>query len=125
MLVANAGVPGPYPPRIPAGASISDVFDAWWSTPFESFLSTYRVNDAGTFYTALAFLKLLDAGNSEKNVGFSSQIVTTASITAFNRTAPSGFAYATSKAAVIHLMKQLLTYLVPYHIRCNAIAPGC
>ncbi|CAK7219646.1 hypothetical protein SBRCBS47491_003917 [Sporothrix bragantina] len=124
LLVANAGVPGPYPPRIPAGASIADVADAWWQTDVESFVSTYRVNDAGTFYTTLAFLTLLDAGNQQRNVNFSSQVVATASITAFNRTVPSGFAYATSKAAVVHLMKQLSTYLVPYNIRCNVIAPG-
>ncbi|KAJ9144503.1 Short-chain dehydrogenase/reductase SDR [Pleurostoma richardsiae] len=124
LLVANAGVPGPYPPRISKGASLCEVVDAWWETSLESFLSTYRVNNAGTFYTVLAFLKLLDAGNKQKNVGFSSQIIMTASITAFNRQAPSGFAYATSKAAVIHMMKQLSTYLIPYKIRCNSIAPG-
>lgn len=106
------------------GASLSDVVDAWWQTPLESFLNTYRVNNAGTFYTVLAFLKLLHAGNRETDGTFSSQIILTASITAFNRQAPSGFAYATSKAGIVHLMKQLATYLVPYHIRCNAIAPG-
>ncbi|KAH7160469.1 hypothetical protein B0J13DRAFT_617232 [Dactylonectria estremocensis] len=124
LLIANAGVPGPYPPHIPDEASISDVVDAWWQTPFESFLSTYRVNDGGTFYTVLAFLKLLDAGNKQKNVEAPSQIITTASITAFNRQAPSGFSYATSKAAVVHMTKQLSTYLIPYSIRCNSIAPG-
>ncbi|CAK7224173.1 hypothetical protein SCUCBS95973_005430 [Sporothrix curviconia] len=124
LLVANAGIPGPYPPRIPAGASLADVADAWWQTDLGAFVSTYRVNDAGTFYTALAFLTLLEAGNAQGNVGFTSQIVATASITAFNRTVPSGFAYATSKAGVVHMMKQLSTYLVPYHIRCNIIAPG-
>jgi NAD(P)-dependent dehydrogenase (short-subunit alcohol dehydrogenase family) len=125
LLIANAGIPGPYPPRIAKGASISDVFEAWWQTPLESFVNTYRVNDAGTFYTVLAFLKLLDAGNKHMKAEVSSQIILTASITAFNRQAPSGFAYATSKAGVIHMMKQLATYLAPYNIRCNAIAPGC
>lgn len=125
LLVANAGIPGPYPPRIPPHASISDIVDAWWQTPLETFLSTYRVNDAGTFYTVLAFLNLLDAGNRQHNVAFSSQVVATASITAFNRTVPSGFAYATSKAAVVHMIKQFATYLVPHQIRCNVIAPGC
>lgn len=99
--------------------------EAWWQTPIDAFLSVYRVNNAGTFYTVLAFLKLLDAGNRQRNVDRPSQIITTASITAFNRQVPSGFAYGTSKAAVVHLMKQLSTYLIPHNIRCNSIAPGC
>lgn len=126
LLIANAGVPGPYPPQISEGASISDLVDAWWKTPIEAFVNTYRVNDAGTFYTVLAFLKLLAAGNEQRNVEMSSQIIMTASIAAFSRQAHNtGFSYATSKAGVIQMMKQFATYLVPHDIRCNAIAPGC
>lgn len=126
LLVANAGIAGPDLPQVAQDASISDIFDAWWQTPLETFVNTYRVNDAGTFYTVLAFLKLLAAGNEQKNVETSSQIIMTASITAFSRQAHNtGFAYATSKAAVMSMMKQFATYLVPHKIRCNAIAPGC
>ena len=38
------------------------------------------MNDAGTFYTILAFLKVLDAGNQQKNAEMSSRIIATASI---------------------------------------------
>ncbi|PCH00949.1 Short-chain dehydrogenase/reductase SDR [Penicillium occitanis (nom. inval.)] len=123
LLIANAGIPGPYPPLIPPSATIAEVFDAWWQTHFESFMSTYRVNDAGTFYTILAFIKLLHAGNQQKNVKMSSPSIATANITAFNRQVPGGFAYAMSKAGVVHMMKQMATYLAPYNIRSNAIAP--
>ena len=80
-------------------------------------------------YTAIAFLSLLDAGNtSDKSVtkakGIKSQFIATGSVGAYNRIPAAGFAYGGSKAAVHHVIKQLSTYLVPYHIRANVIAPG-
>ncbi|KAK9446900.1 uncharacterized protein V1518DRAFT_422919 [Limtongia smithiae] len=124
VFIANAGTPGIYPPRISADASLAEIVDKWWDTPLNAFASVYKVNNAGTFYSILAFLKLLDAGNKKGNVETSSLIIGTASITGFNRQVPSGFAYATSKAGVVHMMKQFATYLVSFNIRCNVLAPG-
>ena len=54
-----------------------------------------------------------------------SQVIATSSIGAYNRSPLAGYAYGTSKAAVVHLLKQFSTALVPYDIRSNIIAPGC
>ena len=77
----------------------------------------------------VAFLQLLDSGNSSEKSPthgskIKSQFIATASIGAFNRRPLAGFAYSSSKAAVVHLIKQLATWLVPYQIRANVICPG-
>lgn len=77
------------------------------------------------FNTAAAFLELLDAGNKRGNLKQKSQIIATSSIGAFNRNPLVGFAYGGSKAAVIHIIKQLSSYLGQFDIRANVIAPGC
>ena len=53
------------------------------------------------------------------------QIVTVASIAAFNRHVTAGFAYSASKAAAVHLGKSLAHTLAPWGIRSNVICPGC
>lgn len=53
-----------------------------------------------------------------------SQIITVASISSFNRVITSGFAYAASKAGAVQIAKILATLLGPWGIRSNVIAPG-
>jgi THO complex subunit 3 len=53
------------------------------------------------------------------------QVVTVASIAAFNRHVTAGFAYSASKAAAVHLGKSLAHTLAPWGIRSNVICPGC
>ena len=96
-----------------------------WNVPIEDFTKTFEVNSTAVFYTAVAFLGLLDAGNAKKNVEQKSQIIATTSIAAFNRKPlAAGFSYGLSKAATTHMMKQLATIFAPFHIRSNMIAPG-
>ncbi|KAF2795792.1 NAD(P)-binding protein [Melanomma pulvis-pyrius CBS 109.77] len=129
LVVANAGIMGPRPlrkaPTEPL-PSISDYRAHALETPLEDFTETYAVNATGTYYTTLAFLDLLDAGNTEGNMGpdWRSQVVATSSIAGFSRLNGASFAYNSSKAAVTHMMKMLATALVPYKIRCNVLAPG-
>ena len=90
---------------------------------------TYHMNIVSPYYTLLAFMLLLDAGNKDSKSPTSttmikSQFIVTSSIAGFNRKATAGFAYGSSKAGVNHLMKQMGMYLVPYHIRVNVICPG-
>lgn len=87
---------------------------------------TAHVNVTAVFYTAMAFLDLLDAGNKRKNVSQESQILVTSSIGGFSRQISNGYAYSTSKAAATHLVKNLSTSFSQYgfHIRVNAITPG-
>jgi NAD(P)-dependent dehydrogenase (short-subunit alcohol dehydrogenase family) len=102
-----------------------------WKTPMEEFTKTYDVNATGVYYTALAFLSLLDQGNQRnggkgwrEGGGVSSQIVTVGSIAAYSRLPGASFAYNSSKAAVTHMCKHLSSYLGKWRIRVNVIAPG-
>jgi len=76
------------------------------------------------FFSIVAFLELLDAGNRKGNVEQRSQVVATSSIGGYNRLPLAGFAYAASKSGTTFLMKQMATSFVPYNIRSNVIAPG-
>ncbi|KAJ5362754.1 Short-chain dehydrogenase/reductase SAT3 [Penicillium brevicompactum] len=124
LLVANSGIAGPSG-NVPADASISQVQEALYKIPMEEFTNTLHVNSTGVFYTIVAFLSLLDAGNKDGTYqNGRSQVITTSSIGGFSRKITAGFAYSTSKAATTMLMKVLATYLVPYRIRANIICPG-
>lgn len=125
VLVANSGIlgPGASTPITPA-STIADFQKAWGDVSFEDYNDTFRVNVVGVWFTAVAFLGLLDEGNKKGNVVQKSQVIVTSSIGGFNRMVPGGFAYGQSKAAATHLAKQMASNLVPFEIRSNVIAPG-
>jgi NAD(P)-dependent dehydrogenase (short-subunit alcohol dehydrogenase family) len=100
-----------------------------------------ETNTVANLIVSFAFIELLDQGNkvreaeaakkpvsntatSKMRNWVSSQIVTTSSIGGFGRD-HAAFIYNASKAATTHMMKQMSTYLVPWGIRSNIIAPGC
>jgi NAD(P)-dependent dehydrogenase (short-subunit alcohol dehydrogenase family) len=136
LLVANSGVIGPRgttPDK--KQPTLAELRESLWQMPMEEFTQVQHVNITGTFYTAVAFLPLLDAANKKKrgpektnNATLSSpprpQIIVTSSIAGFLRVAPTAFAYNFSKAGVNSLIKSLSTTLAGYHIRVNGIAPG-
>ena len=124
VLVANAGQVGPWNGFTPQ-TSLEDFQSKLWTVDFADYLGVFAANTAGVWFTVVAFLGLLGAGNSKQNLTQSSQIICTGSVGGFNRKTPGNFAYSQSKAATTHLMKQLATGLVPYGIRANMIAPGC
>ena len=131
VVIANSGITGPTLFDLPKDrhVSIAELQEFLWKTSQEEFTETYNVNVSGMMYTGVAFLSLLDAGNtSDKSVskakGIKSQFIVTGSIGAYNRIPAAGFAYGGSKAAAHHVVKQLSTHLAPYHIRANIIAPG-
>ena len=72
----------------------------------------FMINSISMFYTMPAFLALMDARNKNllspaiKN-GENFQFIATSSIGAFPRRRDVGFAYAGSKAVVIHMVKQM------------------
>ncbi|KAF2753665.1 short chain dehydrogenase/reductase [Pseudovirgaria hyperparasitica] len=127
VLFANSGAIGP-----PTGdllsrdtpPSLDEFTSRLCEVEMSDFTQTMHVNVTGTFFTALAFAKLLDAGNKAANVVMKSQIIVTSSIAAYTRVPAAGFSYSYSKVAASHMVKQLSTVLGPYKIRCNAIAPG-
>jgi NAD(P)-dependent dehydrogenase (short-subunit alcohol dehydrogenase family) len=131
VVIANSGITGPTLSGLPKDRNIpiAELQEFLWKASQEEFTDTYSVNVTAMMFTAVAFLSLLDAGNtSDKSVtkakGIKSQFIATGSIGAYNRIPAAGFAYGGSKAAVNHVIKQLSTHLAPYHIRANVIAPG-
>lgn len=125
VLIANSGIGGPSSKPLSDIKSIEEFQSEMWKLDFEDFTNTFRVNVSSVFFTTIAFLGLLNAGNKKNNVEQSSQVIATSSIAGFNRNPPGGYAYGISKAGCTHMIKQLATTLVPYDIRANALAPGC
>jgi NAD(P)-dependent dehydrogenase (short-subunit alcohol dehydrogenase family) len=141
LLVANAGVVSSASPthaaatttsdgRLQVGRAlkpdpgVTDLQSFLIDTPEAEFRDPYMINAAGVFYTIAAFVSLLEAGNRQGNVSQKSQVVATSSVAGQHRYAQGGCAYGMSKAATIHLMKQMMTYLVPQGIRANTLSPG-
>ncbi|KAL1979272.1 hypothetical protein VTN96DRAFT_6328 [Rasamsonia emersonii] len=124
VLVANAGMAGPGLKGLPPRATVSEFVQNAWNVPMAEFNAVYGLNCTAAFYTVLAFLELLDEGNKKGNYPLKSQVIATASMAGFMRDARYGFAYSSSKAALISLIKCFATYCVPWGIRFNALAAG-
>ncbi len=134
VLVANSGISGPPVPTLDANrkpVGIEALAANMWAPEPEEVNTTYAVNVTGVHFTVAAFLPLLNEANkkrpqppTEANFTPRPQIITTGSIGAYNRNPIGNLSYGPSKAAIVHLTKQLATALVPYDIRANVIAPG-
>jgi NAD(P)-dependent dehydrogenase (short-subunit alcohol dehydrogenase family) len=107
----------------------SRIHSSWtqWQCDYSRDLLLQYLRDwlGSRWFTIVAFLGLLDAGNKKGNLEQKSQVIATSSIGSLNRNVPGGFAYGQSKAATTHMMKQLATNLAPLGIRSNILAPGC
>lgn len=149
LLVANSGIGGPEA-RYGKGKSVSELRrELFEQVEMEDFTRAFHVNVTGAYFTMLAFLELLDAGNKHavshaneaegsvfgvpnpdatsnpKVPAVQSQVVFTSSISAFSRSHVSGPAYSGSKSAIMHLTKHSSSNLAEHGIRVNALAPGC
>lgn len=140
LFVANSGVLGP-PNKWDTSMPLSEVRkNLFTNFQMEEMTSALNANVTGAFFSMVAFLELLEAGNKNavEKGGFGkpdkegsnvpsvqSQIIVTASIAGYSRKTVSTPAYGSSKAAMIYLTKQASSALAPYGIRANALAPGC
>ena len=124
LLIANSGVSGPRTKKIAEIKSLEELQDEMWKMDVAEFTETFNVNCSAVFFSTIAFLGLLNAGNKQGNVEQFSQVVATSSIASFNRIPTGGYSYGMSKAACTHFMKQLASTLAPYDIRSNVLAPG-
>lgn len=131
MVIANSGIGGPSISALPTAPppSLAELQKYLWAPSMEEFNQTFLCNTTAAFYTLVSMLPLLDAGNTHpesptSKTGVKSQFIATSSIGAFSRKPGMGYAYAASKAGLVHLVKQLSTNLVGYKIRCNCFAPG-
>ena len=104
-----------------AGATWGSPFD---KTPFDSFGKVMDLNVKSVFFTAQKFAPLLRKKASKEDP---SRIIVTGSVAGLGpgTTGENGtYAYSVSKAAVIHLAKNLAVELAPQGILTNAVAPG-
>ncbi|KAI1848890.1 hypothetical protein JX265_001220 [Neoarthrinium moseri] len=126
LLVCNSGIGGPQTPRPTMESSITleEFANTNWDVPMEDYTNTFAVNTSAVWYTTMAFLTLLDAGNKKGNLFQKSQVIATSSIGGFNKVNTGGFAYGQSKAACTHLIKHLAVALPKWDIRANVICPG-
>jgi NAD(P)-dependent dehydrogenase (short-subunit alcohol dehydrogenase family) len=129
LVICNSGISGPGVAGLGDAmkASPKAFMDAVWEKwSMEDFTKTYEVNCTAVFFTAIAFLELLDIGNKAENrvEGTQTQVIITGSIASYIKTVYSGFAYISSKAGVLQMMKTLSNTLAPFGIRTNSISPG-
>ncbi|TGJ87737.1 hypothetical protein E0Z10_g1060 [Xylaria hypoxylon] len=138
LVIANSGVIGPIA-RFHPDLSLSELRQRLYDdVSMDDFTQTMHINVTGAYFTMLAFLELLDAGNKNAVKGgfgapltegsdvpsIQSQVLFISSISAYSRSWLSAPAYASSKAAIEHLTKHASTNLSPHGIRVNAMAPG-
>ncbi|KAI3321846.1 short-chain dehydrogenase [Xylariaceae sp. AK1471] len=138
LVIANSGILGPYQ-SFNGSPSIQELrtrlFD---EVSLEKFNEPLHVNITGAYFTMLAFLELLDAGNKNALKGgfgkpakegskvplVQSQVIFTGSVGSYSREKASPPAYVASKSAVAQLAQHATTNLAPYQIRVNTLAPG-
>ncbi|KAH9890152.1 NAD(P)-binding protein [Xylariomycetidae sp. FL2044] len=133
LLVCNSGIGGPFGIRAGPQTTLDQFVEANLAVPVDDFTNTFAVNTSAVWYTTMAFLRLLDAGNKNRSGRgggdggdevVKSQVVAISSIAGFNKQNTGGFAYGQSKAACTHLVKQLSLALPQWDIRANAICAG-
>ena len=125
LLICNSGTMGRPVGALATQLSVQEYRAKALEQSTDDWAQTFATNSSAIFFSTMAFLELLDAGNQRGNcAGRKSQVLVTSSIAGFLRVPANMGAYPTSKAAATHLVKHLSGTLVPYSIRVNAVAPG-
>ncbi|PYI00924.1 oxidoreductase [Aspergillus sclerotiicarbonarius CBS 121057] len=104
-----------------AGATWGEKYDSY---PADKFSKVMDLNVKSVFYTIQKFTPLLTARATRDNPARVIVTGSVASITLGSLGANAAFSYSASKAAVMHMVRNLAVELGPRHILCNAIAPG-
>ncbi|KAI1436199.1 NAD(P)-binding protein [Xylaria sp. CBS 124048] len=112
LLVCNSGISGPLGIRTKPDTTLDEFVEANITVPIEDHTQVLATNVSAVWYTVIAFLRLLDAGNARKNLVQQSQVVAISSIGGFNKVNTGGFAW------------QLSVVLPQWNIRANVICPG-
>ena len=106
VLINNAGVAW--------GSPLDDFPEHGWDKVMD-------VNVKGVFFLTQKLMPLLRKSASADNPA---RVINIASIDGMHTSPMSGYAYGTSKAAVIHLTRFMGSQLAKEHILVNGIAPG-
>jgi NAD(P)-dependent dehydrogenase (short-subunit alcohol dehydrogenase family) len=104
--------------------SSKSIAEHLWKSDPQSWMDTWETNVMSPFFVSAAFIPLLSKA-SDMSPKYSPSIINITSISGLMKGSSGGqFAYASSKAAFIHLNRQLATTLTNCKIRVNTIAPG-
>ncbi|KAI8933728.1 hypothetical protein NX059_009444 [Plenodomus lindquistii] len=138
IFVANSGIIGPTA-TYKTTSSLSELRKSLFDdVDMTEFTNVFHVNTTATYFSIIAFLELLDAGNEAALGGafgaplkqgsnvplIQSQVLVTSSVAAYLREHFAPPSYIGSKAAITQLVKQMSTGLARFGIRVNALAPG-
>jgi NAD(P)-dependent dehydrogenase (short-subunit alcohol dehydrogenase family) len=101
-----------------SGATWGSSFD---ETPRKSWDKLNAVNVVGLFECSQAFMPLLEKTASVESPA---RIINIASIDGIHTPAIEEYAYAATKAGVLHLTRVMAGYLSKRNVTCNSISPG-
>ncbi|OJJ87670.1 oxidoreductase, short-chain dehydrogenase/reductase family [Aspergillus glaucus CBS 516.65] len=104
-----------------AGATWGEKFE---THPEHAFSKVMDLNVKSVFYSVQKFAPLLSQSATRESP---SRVIITGSVAGIGVGSlgeNATFSYSTSKAAVLHLTRNLAIELGPRHILCNALAPG-
>ncbi|MDI1487229.1 MAG: hypothetical protein OHK93_006498 [Ramalina farinacea] len=125
LLVTNAGQSGPKnPPDSESAAEVSNRI--WQGESTEDWAGVLNTNVTSVFFSALAFLPLLQASIDPAGpyAPRSPSVIVISSISGIMKSAQGHFAYNAAKGATVHLSKLMSAEFDKMSIRVNSIAPG-
>lgn len=95
----------------------------WNGESVEDWQSTLLTDVTSVYFTAVAFLPLLQASISSSE-RFGPSIIVISSMSGIMRHAQGHFAYNAAKGGTVHLAKLMSAEFMKVGIRVNSIAPG-
>lgn len=134
ILISNAGIRRDPPVMCDVQtASLEELQMSMWSSRHSDWEDTFRINVAAHYFLSVSLMKLLaaasnlDIGNGRKgrDEGRGVVVITSSCASMHNCTNIDLTSYATSKAAIDHLVPLLASKYAPWYIRVCAINPGC
>lgn len=133
ILISNAGIRRD-PPKMcnMKTASLDELQESLWSSRWTDWEQSFRTNVFAHYFLSVAFLKLLvaaselDIGDGKKgrDEGRGVMIITSSCASMHNCTNIDLTSYASSKAAIDHLVRLLASKYAPWYVRVNSINPG-
>jgi len=139
LLVCNAGISGPKadPADAPDPSSAASIRDHLWPREEpQGWASVFETNATAVYFTALAFLPLLQAAmpsssspssggeQHARDAHLSSSIIVISSMSGILRGAQGHFSYNVAKGATVHLARLMSAEFERTRVRVNSIAPG-
>lgn len=114
-------------------ASLDELQASLWSSKHSDWEDTFRINVTAHYFLSVALLKLLAAasdldlpnGKKGRDEGRGVIVITSSCASMHNCTNIDLTSYATSKAAIDHLVVLLAAKFSSFYVRVNSINPGC